>query len=195
MRNPLNTMRVTSPYGWRTHPITKKRTFHEGVDLAASVGTPAYAPLAGKVQSKGYGTAPGNYLIIQVDSTTRVRFNHLQHVPAVKGSVREGQVVAQTGNTGDSTGPHLHFAVYRLKGGAWVSTDPLAWLKRADRWVATKTTAVWGTTTGIHGGLLLKKVPKGTHFTTTGKKRGPFVQVLLVSGKLAYVHPKNLRRA
>jgi len=133
MRNPLAQMRVTSPYGWRRNPSTGQNAFHEGVDLAAAVGTPVYAPLAGTVHAVGGSAArvpgtPGLYLLLSIGSNVRVRFNHLAKRPTVSGKVTEGQQVALTGNTGGSTGPHLHFAVYVRDKGAWRSTDPLAWL-------------------------------------------------------------------
>lgn len=120
--------RVSYPFGWRT--ISGARNFHEGVDYAVGNGTNTYAALGGKVHSAGYNTAAGNYVIIQVNATTRIRYNHLQtRLVSTGQTVSEGQVIGRTNNTGHSTGPHLHFAVYRLSGGKWVAIEPTAWLR------------------------------------------------------------------
>lgn len=131
MRNPLNgSPRISYGFGWRTHPTTGKRNFHEGVDYAVGNGTNCYASMPGTVQSSGYNSAAGNYVIIQVNSTTRIRYNHLQtRLVSTGQKVAEGHLIARSNNTGDSSGPHLHFAVYRLSGGKWVAIEPTAWLK------------------------------------------------------------------
>ena len=131
MRNPLNgSPRISYGFGWRTHPTTGKRNFHEGVDYAVGNGTNCYASMPGTVQSSGYNSAAGNYIIIQVNSTTRIRYNHLQtRLVSTGQKVAEGHLIARSNNTGDSSGPHLHFAVYRLSGGKWVAIEPTAWLK------------------------------------------------------------------
>src|SRR5690606_30916784 len=93
-------------------------------------GTNTYAAMPGKVHSAGYNTAVGHYVIIQVNVTTRIRYNHLQtRLVSTGQTVTEGQVIGRTNNTGHSTGPHLHFAVYRLSGGKWVAIEPTAWLR------------------------------------------------------------------
>lgn len=122
--------RVSYGYGWRTHPTTGARNFHEGVDWAVGNGTPTFAALGGNVVQSGYNSAAGHYIIIQIDSTTRIRYNHLQARMVSSGQrVSAGQQVGTTNNTGNSSGPHLHFAVYRLSGGKWVSIEPLGWLR------------------------------------------------------------------
>lgn len=122
--------RVSYPFGWRTHPTTGARNFHEGVDYAVGNGTPTYAALGGTVHSSGNSGGAGNYVIIQVNSTTRIRYNHLQSRAVTTGQrVFEGQLIGRTNNTGNSSGPHLHFAVYRLSGGKWVAIEPTAWLR------------------------------------------------------------------
>jgi len=126
---------ISSGFGNRLNPSTGKYAFHEGVDIPVAVGTPVYAPLAGKVYARGGSAArvpgtPGFYLILSHSATLRTRYNHLDELPALRvgQSVREGQIVARSGNTGGSTGPHLHFAVYKLINGLWTPINPVPWL-------------------------------------------------------------------
>lgn len=120
--------RISYAFGWRT--INGQRNFHEGVDYAVGNGTNTYSALAGTVVESGYNSAAGNYVLIQVNSNTRIRYNHLQTRLVSSGAkVSEGHLIGRTNNTGHSTGPHLHFAVYKLSGGKWVAIEPTAWLR------------------------------------------------------------------
>ncbi len=113
---PLKLMEVTSPYGIRKHPITKKKSFHTGIDLSAETGTPCYAVSDGIVKvskcnnggtKKGYGY----YLVIEHDGFCTLYAHLSQLGPRVGTRVKKGQIVAYSGNTGSSTAPHLHFEV------------------------------------------------------------------------------------
>lgn len=99
-----------SPFGYRKDPITGQKKFHHGIDVALPVGTPLVAPADGKVVHKGSGDSGGNVLIMQHGPKDFIVFYHLQKPSALKvgDSVKQGQVVAYSGNTGRSTGPHLH---------------------------------------------------------------------------------------
>lgn len=117
--------KITSGYGHRFHPITKKRHFHAGIDIAASEGTPVKAAASGKVIKAG---SLGNYgLAVVIDHggnlTTWYGHNSKLHV-RVGESVQQGQVIAQVGQTGQATGPHLDF---RIKIGEQ-TMPPLEWL-------------------------------------------------------------------
>ena len=119
---------VTSPFGWRTHPIYGYRSLHDGVDFGAGCGTPIYAPEDGVVISEYYQTAWGNRIIIDhgvrrgVGVTTIS--NHLSGYAVPTGArVQRGQVVGYVGNTGWSTGCHLHFTVNQNG----VPVDPMNW--------------------------------------------------------------------
>lgn len=106
---------ITSGFGPRRHPITRERHFHEGIDIAADEGTSVYAARAGKVifagPSGGYG-----YLIILDHGLYETYYAHLSEILVYKGQfVEAGQLIARSGNTGFSTGPHLHFEI-RLRG-------------------------------------------------------------------------------
>lgn len=114
--------RFTSAYGWRRSPITGARSFHRGIDLAAPTGTPIGAGMAGRVTSVGYSPVFGNYVIISHHSNYRTLYAHMSSVRTRTGAyVSTGQTVGYVGNTGQSTGPHLHFEVY--KNG--VTVNPL----------------------------------------------------------------------
>jgi murein DD-endopeptidase MepM/ murein hydrolase activator NlpD len=102
---------VTSPYGWRKHPVTGVRNFHNGVDLRANF-EPVYAMLPGEVISTGYESKGGNYITLR-HGGIHVSYCHLSFIAVKKGSsVFPGQAIGVSGNSGTSTtGPHLHIAV------------------------------------------------------------------------------------
>ena len=107
---------ITSPFGWRIHPIYGYRSLHDGVDIGAGCGTPIHAAADGVVISEYYQTAWGNRIIIDhgihrgVGVTTIS--NHLSGYAVSTGAhVTRGQVVGYVGTTGWSTGCHLHFTV------------------------------------------------------------------------------------
>lgn len=106
-----------SPFGWRIDPITGKKKFHHGIDVALPQGTPLVAPADGEVVHKGSGADGGNVLIMKHAPKTYIVFYHLQkpsHL-AVGDKVSRGEVVAYSGNTGRSTGPHLHMELRNSK--------------------------------------------------------------------------------
>jgi len=118
-----------SPYGWRRHPITGKRKFHHGVDVALPNGTPLTAPADGVVVHKGSGGSGGFTLIVKHAADVFSVYYHLSKPShLLKGSRFEaGEVIAHSGNTGDSTGPHLHWEV--RKSRRWGDTvDPVPFL-------------------------------------------------------------------
>lgn len=119
---------VSSPFGWRIHPIYGYRSFHDGVDLATACGTPVRAPADGTVISEYYQSALGNRMIIDHGITRGVglttAYNHLSGYAVSPGArVERGQVIAYVGTTGWSTGCHLHFTVNQNG----VPVDPMNW--------------------------------------------------------------------
>jgi len=103
---------VSSPYGERIHPITGERTFHNGVDIAIPIGTKLYTPVEGKVTTAKYSDTAGNYLIVTTEDGWSVKFMHMDSLAVSRGDVIEkGDFVGYSGNTGRSTGPHLHLEV------------------------------------------------------------------------------------
>ena len=106
-RLPLDTLIVTSPYGYRIDPFTRKRKMHSGMDFRAS-SDKVYAMMPGRVLKVGYDKISGNYITLQHGSIT-VSYCHLSEVLKRKNDlVAVGEVVGVTGNTGRSTGEHLH---------------------------------------------------------------------------------------
>lgn len=115
-RLPLDTLIVTSPYGYRIDPFTRKRKMHSGIDFRASSDN-VYAMMPGKVIKVGYDKVSGNYITLQHGSIT-VSYCHLSEVLKRKNDlVAVGEVVGVTGNTGRSTGEHLHLTC-KIKGRA-----------------------------------------------------------------------------
>jgi len=106
-----------SPYGPRRHPITGRIRFHRGVDVALPDGTPLTAPADGVVVHKGSGPSGGITLILKHSDDLFTVYYHLSKPShLLKGSRFEaGEVVAHSGNTGQSTGPHLHWEVRRSR--------------------------------------------------------------------------------
>ena len=109
---PVKYGKITSKYGNRTHPILKSVKFHRGVDIAVSIGTPVYSGIKGIVTFAGKKGNYGNLVEIEGNNGIKVRYAHLNSVDVVTGQkVSDGEKVAETGNTGMSTGPHLHYEI------------------------------------------------------------------------------------
>jgi len=106
--------RLSSTYGSRIHPITRTRRFHNGIDLAASSGTSIKAAGAGKVIFVGWKNAYGKTVIIDHGSGWSTMYGHCSSFSVSRGqTVSKGQTIARVGSTGWSTGPHLHWTVYK----------------------------------------------------------------------------------
>ncbi len=114
---PMNYNRISSPYGNRLNPITKKHLLHKGIDLTCNRGEPIISAADGVVEvarssKKGYG----NFLTIRHSFGFTSSYAHLQKFKVKKGQfVRKGEVIANCGNSGNSTGPHLHYEVRFLE--------------------------------------------------------------------------------
>ena len=106
---------LSSPYGWRDSPFNEgKRTFHGGLDMAVAQGTPIYAALDGTVTAAGYNATYGNYVIITHHSGYKTLYGHMSAITCKKGNfVYTNTMIGKVGSTGMSTGPHLHFTVYK----------------------------------------------------------------------------------
>lgn len=108
--------RISDEYGNRMHPILGVEKFHNGLDMAASSGTPILAAYDGDVVAADYSGSMGNYIMINHGSGLYTIYMHCSALYVSKGqTVSKGQNIAAVGSTGRSTGPHLHFGV-RLNG-------------------------------------------------------------------------------
>jgi murein DD-endopeptidase MepM/ murein hydrolase activator NlpD len=105
---------VTSNYGYRRSPFTGTRQFHTGLDIGAVLGTPIAAAMSGRVSATGFDATLGNYVVITHHSGYRTLYGHMNLIRTKPGAyVRTGERIGDVGSTGLSTGPHLHFMVYK----------------------------------------------------------------------------------
>jgi murein DD-endopeptidase MepM/ murein hydrolase activator NlpD len=119
---------ISSPFGWRADPFTGTRSFHTGIDMACSVGTPIKAAMSGKIAYVGWSNVFGNYVIINHENGYQTLYGHMSKTLAARGQwVSQGTRIGLVGSTGYSTGPHLHFTVY--KNGQLVNPSGLLKLK------------------------------------------------------------------
>ncbi len=124
---PLDYVRVSSEYGGRTSPITGKYEFHNGIDIPAAYGTSIYATNAGTVTVATNHWSYGNYIMIDHGGGYATLYAHCSKLLVKKGDkVTKGQVIAQVGSTGYSTGNHLHFSMYENSA----HTDPRKWFPK-----------------------------------------------------------------
>lgn len=122
-----NWKKETSPYGWRTHPITKRKSFHYGSDFSCNK-VPVYAIEQGTVYKRGYDSSAGYYVYVYYKRLgVCVAYFHLSGISLKKGaSVKKGTKIGVAGTTGSSTGVHLHVGVRVLKTWKWTNSD--TWL-------------------------------------------------------------------
>ena len=106
--------RITSNYGMRRHPILGYRRMHKGMDFRAPHGTPIYAVTDGTVQTAGRNGGHGNYIKLNHGNGLATGYSHMSRLAVSSGQrVRRGQVIGYSGSTGLSTGPHLHYEMFR----------------------------------------------------------------------------------
>jgi len=122
---PIEGARLSSNYGYRHHPVLKRAKFHKGIDLAAKKGTPILAPADGIVIVAQPAGGYGNYVRIRHPGKVETAYAHLSRYHAklkVGLKIAKGDIIGYVGNTGRSTGPHLHFEV--IKKGRHVNPRP-----------------------------------------------------------------------
>lgn len=126
LRQPLSSMMVSSPFGVRTDPFNGSKRFHAGVDLSAAEGVMVYASAPGTVVYAGWQGGFGRHVVVDHGDGFRTHYSHLQDLFVKVGQrVDEREPMGAVGNTGRSTGPHLHFAVTNAAGSF---LDPLVML-------------------------------------------------------------------
>ncbi len=128
LSRPVRTGWVSSEFGMRFHPVYHEWRLHSGRDYAVACGTPVYAAAPGTVIMAGWGAGYGNRVVIdhglQRGVGLATTYNHLSSIVVGGGYVSRGQLIAYSGNTGTSTGCHLHFET--MENGSFV--DPRRWL-------------------------------------------------------------------
>ena len=125
---PINTQPtgITSHFGSRLNPFTKKLQQHRGIDIKAKLGTKIMSPSDATVLEVGYNKKDGHFIILQHDDVYKTSFCHLSKTAVETGiQVKAGEAIGEVGNSGMSTKPHLHYEV--MKNGLHV--DPIDYLK------------------------------------------------------------------
>jgi len=113
---PKPKARITSPFGFRLHPILKKQVKHNGVDFGSGRGVDVFAAGDGNVVLAEFSTSFGNYVVVEHTNGLSTVYAHLECLKVSKGmKVTKGQLIGQSGSTGRSTAPHLHYEV-RVSG-------------------------------------------------------------------------------
>jgi len=116
--SPIKTkdfVKVSSPYGWRQHPIKKQMLFHEGIDISANIGTEVYSTAQGRVVKVMYSKyGYGNRIVIKHAYGFETLYAHLSIIKVKKGQwIKKNQLIGNVGDTGRSTGPHLHYEIHK----------------------------------------------------------------------------------
>ncbi|GHV54678.1 hypothetical protein FACS1894206_07970 [Deltaproteobacteria bacterium] len=116
---------LTSGFGYRVSPFTGQSTLHSGLDISNRIGTPIVAPARGTVTSAGFQGAYGNCITISHGNAITTRYGHLEKITVKEGQVvNRGDLIGTIGNSGRSTGPHLHYEV-RIGG---VPVNPMRYI-------------------------------------------------------------------
>lgn len=111
---PVKSRTISSGYGIRQDPFTRRASFHSGIDIAGKTGDPIYAAADGSVAETGRDNQKGNYILIRHDYGWSTMYMHLNRIDVQEGeAVTKGQQIGQMGSTGRSTGPHLHYEVWQ----------------------------------------------------------------------------------
>jgi len=126
---PTVSRRLTSGFGYRSDPFTRKSAFHAGVDITGDVGDPIYAAGDGTVKEAGFNRTRGNYIIITHRTGLESHYLHLSKIGVKAGQqIRRGDLIGEMGNSGRSTGPHLHFQVVASEK----PVNPLPYLRQVE---------------------------------------------------------------
>jgi murein DD-endopeptidase MepM/ murein hydrolase activator NlpD len=121
---------LSSGFGYRMHPILGYRRFHRGLDFRAAYGTPILAATDGRIARAGWGGGYGNIVEIRHGGGLATRYGHMSRIAVAPGqNVRQGQVIGYVGSTGLSTGPHLHYEMFR--NGQLVDPRSVRWVTRS----------------------------------------------------------------
>ncbi len=106
-------VKLSSAYGYRYHPIRHKVKKHRGLDLVAKMGKPVYASAKGKVITNDRHAGYGNRIVLQHANGIKTLYGHLMKSKVRKGqTVKKGEIIGLVGQTGQTTGPHLHYEIW-----------------------------------------------------------------------------------
>lgn len=123
---PTTSRVISSSFGYRSDPFKGLSAFHSGVDIAGNLGDPIYAALGGEVMAAEQMGARGKYIVIKHSNGLETWYMHLKEMNVSAGdTVTKGQIIGLLGNTGRSTGPHLHFQVVKQNK----TVNPLSYVK------------------------------------------------------------------
>jgi murein DD-endopeptidase MepM/ murein hydrolase activator NlpD len=137
-RMPLAGSVLTSNFGMRTHPVLGGTRRHNGIDLAATSGTPVYATADGVVSRADWYSSYGLYISLEHGASLQTRYAHLSRLAVAAGdTVKKGDVIGYVGSTGRSTGPHLHYEV-RVDG---LAVNPIPYMMADERRFAAKSSS------------------------------------------------------
>ena len=115
----------TIPFGNRINPVTKQPQFHNGVDYATPTGTPLLSAFDGLIGAKEDSVNGKQVTITSPKLNLRIIYNHLSEIKVKPGQVvKKGQIIGLSGNTGRSTGPHLHLSLYDIKAKKYINPEP-----------------------------------------------------------------------
>lgn len=127
---PTDSRKVSSPYGYRKDPFTRKASYHSGIDISANSGEAVYVTADGVVSHVGYDGGHGRNVIVKHASGLTTRYSHLKKYIVKEGQkVEKGEKIGEVGSTGRSTGPHLHYEI--IKNG--VNIDPTPYLETSGK--------------------------------------------------------------
>lgn len=126
---------ISSLFGWRNDPFTGKKEFHEGLDIGVWYNTPILATAEGRVICAGWLNGYGRLVKIEHGSGFETRYGHLNRIEVGKGEyVKKGEIIAYSGNSGRSTGPHLHYEIRRND----IPQDPLNYIGVKDKTIVNQ---------------------------------------------------------
>jgi len=130
LAKPVTGGRISSTYGLRSHPILGYKRMHAGIDIAIAYGSPIYAVTDGRVTFAGWHGGHGKYVRLQHGGNIGSGYGHMSRIAVKAGQhVKRGQVIGYVGSTGLSTGPHLHYELYR--GNATINPNSIKFTETA----------------------------------------------------------------
>jgi len=103
---------LTSAFGWRDHPVSGGNKFHYGIDLSGNMGDPICAFADGTVFATGESSTLGQYIMVRHEGDYMTLYAHCSRVTKLSGAVKRGEKIAEVGDSGAATGPHLHFELH-----------------------------------------------------------------------------------